>query len=690
MYSQLRWGFEFPYGNVICIMGVFLISSELSSSGVIDGRRCWGVIGGGWLWNFAVFLGFACLFGAVQNVGYFDASDSMNRFQMMQSLLMTGSPNWVEAGLAEPQVCLNTVGPAIAALPFEAVAWVGYRLGLFDGQLEQVLIRATLLGTVFCTALWMCVLAKLCRMLAAGRRGALGVCMVAGICTMIFPYSKSAQAENLVGLGITSIVVLLLKFSEHRGLWHVAAAGLIYAFLLTCKNELAAVFPVLFMAVVLVGDGAWLARLRSNWKAGAVLCVMLLPGIAVVLWFNYARFGEILKTGHLGDSHDAGLLKPFNYPFWRGIYLQMLSPGKGLLWYCPVLLASMPLMWIFLRRAPRMLWVGYAWWAVMTCVYAKWYSPAGDTALGSRFQVSYLAFGVMPLLMLVGKRGVAWGFYKGWVGFCVAVSFAMQALFCAVSFNIDFHRMAFSVDTIPEKLALLDRMYYTLDESLLRGFFRTASERLLDMYFVRWEPLEGALTVLPGFWVLLCFAAVGFGAACWMAGKRDDVKEVAGTWRDWRRGALCQLPATAFAVLALVRFGYPGDNGLRLRVHNDAGAEHKTIVQDIAISNMDDGRVLYAVASPAELRWRGEMFCEQVGTYSFEVESNQAVKIELDGVAKTTESGRSVVDFAVTESGWLDIEVRCYEVQMYDGFEVRCRRPGDDEFVGLVELQLRH
>lgn len=667
-----------------------MIFSESSSSGVIDGRRFCFFRCDAVLWYFAVFVGFACLFGAVQNVGYFDASDSMNRFRMMQSLLTSGSPNWTEPGGAEPQVCLNTVGPAIAALPFEAVAFAGHRLGIIDGQLEQGLIRATLLGTVFFSALWMCMLARLCRMAGAGRRGALGICVLAGLCTMIFPYSKSAQAENLVGLGITSIVVCLMQFSASRRVVYLAVAGLIYAFLLTCKNELAAVFPVLYAAVVLTGEGRWATRLRQNWKAGAVLLAALLPGIAVVLWFNYARFGDILKTGHLGDSHDAGLLKPFNYPFWRGIYLQLLSPGKGLVWYCPVLLASVPLVGIFLRRVPRMLWLAYAWWAVMTCVYAKWYSPAGDTALGSRFQVSYLAFGVMPLLMLVGKRGVAWGFYKGWVGFCVAVSFAMQALFCAVSFNVDFHRMAYSVDTIPEKLALLDRMYFTLDESLLRGFFRTANERLLDMYFVRWEPLEGALTVLPGFWVLLCFAAVGFGMACWMARETAQSNDAAGAPRNWRHAALCQLPAMAFAVLALVRVGYPGDSGLRLRVQNEAGAKHETIVQDIAIANMDDGRVLYAVAAPAELRWRGELYCENTGTYSFEVDSNQAVKVELDGVEKWTEPGHGVVDFAVTESGWLDIEVRCYEAQMYDKFVVRCRRPGDVGFVGLDAMELRH
>ena len=61
-------------------------------------------------------------------------------------------------------------------------------------------MRWALLGNVFYTALWMCVLAWLCVELGSTRTRAIGVSTVAGLATMIFPYSKSTQGENLVGL----------------------------------------------------------------------------------------------------------------------------------------------------------------------------------------------------------------------------------------------------------------------------------------------------------------------------------------------------------------------------------------------------------------------------------------------------------------------------------------------------------
>src|SRR5947209_13579432 len=64
------------------------------------------------------------------------------------------------------------------------------------------------------------------------------------------------------------------------------------------------------------------------------LCVLgVLPFVVIDLWYNWYRFESVTGTGH----HE----KLFGYPPLQGAAGLLISPGKGLLWYCPtvVLLA---------------------------------------------------------------------------------------------------------------------------------------------------------------------------------------------------------------------------------------------------------------------------------------------------------------------------------------------------------------
>ncbi len=636
-------------------------------------------------WLLAIFLGFALLYSAVQNVGYFDASDSYHRFKVMEALVTTGSPNWKVPGQAEPYICLNSFGPVLPALPFQALGYLGHASGILDGQLQQIVIRSTLVSTVFYTSLWMCAIAQLSVLLGYGRKKSLAVCCIVGVGTLVFPYSKSAQAENLVGLCITTIILLLVMHSQKQRMRYIIGVGLLYGFLLTVKNELAAVFPLLFIAVLSTGSGFSTRKMFLNWKTGITFLAAIAPGIAVVLWFNYSRFGNILTTGHLGDSHGRSLLTPFQHPFWLGLYLQLFSPGKGMFWYCPVLFASVPLLWIFLRKQKRLLLLPYCWWVLMTCVYAKWYSPTGDTALGSRFQVSYLGFLVMPLLALPSLQGTLRLPYKLWAIFCTLISVCLQILFCFVSFNIDFHKKLYAAPQT-EWIAQFEKMYYTLNYSLLGGFFKTAREGFLDMYYVRLRPLESALTILPGFWWLLAGSASAFGIAVYFSRKVDE----ANFGFAWKHLFTRQLPALCLALLGLFQVGHPKDSGLRLQLADGKGASYETIVQDIAIENLHDGREVYSVESPFAIDWSGQLHCSWTGTYSFSTDSNRSVKIILAGQEKTIPAGQSVTEFTVTKKGWQPFAIHCPETYNTDRFSIKVQFPGKTSYKPLGSVKLRH
>lgn len=635
------------------------------------------------VWYAAIFFAFALLYTAVQNIGYFDASDSWNRFMLMKALVTTGSPYWTEPGTDQPQTCLQTVGPALAALPFQAAGFVVHKLGLSGYPLQQTLIRATLMGTVFYTSLWMTVLAGLSRTLGASRARALAVCGLAGAATLIFPYSKSGQGENLVGLGLTAITLILLRFQARPSLAKTAAVGLIYSFLLICKLELALIFPVLLAAFLTDFKTLRLRPTAETLPVFLVFFACLVSAIAIFLGYNYLRFQSFTAPGNVGDLAADGFLSYFSHPLLTGLYIQLLSPGKGIFWYCPVLLATLPWLPRFVRRYGMVMLFPYACWAIMTILYAKFFDPTGDTALGSRFQVSYLAFGVLPLLAMPSWRGTKGWSWKGWLIFCAIISLALQLLICSVSYNIDFHRRYYSADTIEGQMVVLREAYYSLHNPLLFGFFQVAREKLLDLNFVRWGPLEGALTIYPQFWWFLAGSAFCFGWAAYAA-LCDRAR--AGRAREFWRW---QIPSSALLLLALGKAGYPAEEGLRLTLDNTHWARHKTIVQDIDIENMGDGREVYKVHRPFSVRWSGEMYCPEPGRYQFLADSNQPLRIRFARQENTVPPGGIAAEFVVLDAGWQPLEIFCADGTMTDRFKITTRFPDDKDFHALSKRRLK-
>jgi hypothetical protein len=119
------------------------------------------------------------------------------------------------------------------------------------------------------------------------------------------------------------------------------------------------------------------------------LVAPVLVGVGLYGWYNYARFGNPLDTGYPPIT--------FSYPVVRGLWLQLFSAERGVVWYDPVvLLAPAGLAWLW-RRGERgavalaaALVAGYV---LLYSLYAQ--APAGGHSMGQRFLLI-----VAPLLVL--------------------------------------------------------------------------------------------------------------------------------------------------------------------------------------------------------------------------------------------------------------------------------------------------
>jgi hypothetical protein len=249
---------------------------------------------------------------------------------------------------------LYPVGPAIAALPFYLFPALG---GIPPAnRLSEDLEK---LAAASIVALSACLLYLVLRRLASGRVSLL-LTVIYALGTSSFSVSSQALWQH----GPSQLALTIGLYSLLRGRedppW-IGLAGFSLAFAVICRStDLLLILPL----------GAYV-MLYHRPQMGWILLGMLPPWL-FQLWYNDAYF------------HDP-FFQPFGRAYWstplmEGLSGILLSPGRGLFVYSPVLLGSFLGMALAWRRH-------------------------GDPLLRA------LSVGILPTLLLYGKWGNWWG---GW------------------------------------------------------------------------------------------------------------------------------------------------------------------------------------------------------------------------------------------------------------------------------------
>jgi hypothetical protein len=150
---------------------------------------------------------------------------------------------------------------------------------------------------------------------------------------------------------------------------------------------------------------------RVVLRRGLCLALGCAPGIALVLWFNQVRFGAPFRPYGGSEVHGAleHLLAPwFSLQHWTGMAGLTVSPGKGLLWYAPPLLAVLLLAVPLFRRHPRAFAALGAHALTSVVVFGRFTYWHSDWAWGPRY-VASLCVAAAPLAWWLweaaGRRG---------------------------------------------------------------------------------------------------------------------------------------------------------------------------------------------------------------------------------------------------------------------------------------------
>jgi len=281
-----------------------------------------------------------------------------------------------------------------------------------------------ILGALLCTLFF-----ATARLLGYARRVSLALTLLLAFGSSLWPDVLSSEEHTMESLFLLAASYAALRYTLQRRknrVWVLImglAAGLVFV------TRVAGVIAAPIFAIYLVllhvrqrhereSPGAWK---RALLRDELIFAAGVIPSIVVNGVFNALRFG---KPWRFGPGND----ESFGFPMWQGLLNLLLSPGKGLLWYSPVILLLILAARPFWRRCPLP-----ARLFTLTCgVYLLFYANVnywhGDPAWGPRYLYATLPYLILPL-------GEVWRRWRGYARPVRAVLIGVLACSFLVQFS---------------------------------------------------------------------------------------------------------------------------------------------------------------------------------------------------------------------------------------------------------------
>lgn len=226
-------------------------------------------------------------------------------------------------------------GPAILAVPYEWFArnliarlpgvardrTTVFYVEAFGATLSSATIAAAAMGVFF----------LLLRRLRLNVRDAMLVTVCVAFGTYIFPYSGYFFSEPLSTLLFLLAAYALFGHDDPRTPKRGVVAGLILGFSLWVR-------PTMVLAAGIFGLATMIGDRRKRRKHAFL--VLLFPGLSGLGYLvrNKFLFGRALEFGYPDVAELGKQLNTFHTPFYVGLTGFLLSPGKSIFVYCPLLI----------------------------------------------------------------------------------------------------------------------------------------------------------------------------------------------------------------------------------------------------------------------------------------------------------------------------------------------------------------
>ncbi len=444
--------------------------------------------------------------------GSLHSSDGQAMFSVTESLVRRGGYDinqirWMglQQGTFGPDgelYCRKGFATSLLTIP---LAWLGMVVPFWG------VVQSGMLFNVIVTPLTGLLIFLYVRRLGYSPSTATTTSLVFGFGTMAWPYAKYFFSDPLSGLALLAAAYSLLYLARPgrtAGLKPALLSGFCLGVAIAARFANALLIP-LFLAMLLAyllrsdriaarpAVGSRYSRLLSTtWRE---VCAFLLP---LLLWgmvmaaYDYLRFGNPLTTGYLPEES-------FSAPWASSILGLVISPGRGLFVYCPVLLALIPAWPSFFRRhrleAMFLVLISLS----HLLLYGKWFMWHGGFAWGPRFLVPIVPLLTIMVAPLVQRLSGKWSAVF-WA--LLALSLGVQVLGLSIHF---IHQQEALLETgLPlfDPITFWDPRYAQLWGNL--AFLRPEN---LDFAWIRTSPrVEVDWPALSVNVVLVILCAWGF------------------------------------------------------------------------------------------------------------------------------------------------------------------------------------
>jgi hypothetical protein len=197
---------------------------------------------------------------------------------------------------------------------------------------------------------------------------------------------------------------------QSRGFFSEVGAGAFLVASLCCAaynkpygSSIALATSILFRPTNLFALPIWGKTVWRQYLTAFLSGLIIVAGGLILAGYNWVRFGSPLNFGYESGN--------FSAPLWQGLYGVLLSPGRSLFVYSPILLFAIPGGWL-LYKSEKILMIlclipvlGYA------VTIAHWHRWDGGLTWGSRLMTP-----VVPLLAVLAAPALAYVWRNKWVG----------------------------------------------------------------------------------------------------------------------------------------------------------------------------------------------------------------------------------------------------------------------------------
>ncbi len=264
----------------------------------------------------------------------------------------------------------------------------------FPAAFEEEALRLIFLtANPIMTAITGGLLFMLCRRLGARRRHAFMLAMIFGLATWAWVHGESDFSEPGTAMMLTATMLASTRWWRLPTERNAAVVGFLAGCVGLTRTTTFSFVPVFLIAGLLVLPRALRIRHTIAFGIGATL-----PVIAFCA-NGWIRFGGPFELGYEGVK--------FNTPFYEGLFGLFLSPGKGIIFYAPIVLVVMfATRSSYIANRQFVLIVG-AITLLHVYIFSRFDAWSGEVAYGPRYMIPLLPL-VIALLAPIISRERQW------------------------------------------------------------------------------------------------------------------------------------------------------------------------------------------------------------------------------------------------------------------------------------------